>query len=284
LKLLRLQFLQSAAVSGLLLSVLLAASAHAQQAATPAPSPPSVMTNQELAISVHNPFEDFIKVPIQSTTGFQLGRSHKIGDAWNIEPLVPFSLNADWDLIARPSLTVAYAPTPYEQSGLADLQTSFFLTPHNATTWIWGAGSIFQFPTASSSELGTGRWSAGPTAALVYSKGPWFDAILAYHLMSFAGNRGRGSVNQTYIEPEVSYNFESGWYVDCDPPMTFDWTADAANGWTIPMGADVGKAFNVESHAMSFQVGAYDLLKRPDGAPQWIIRVSATFLFPAGIK
>jgi hypothetical protein len=282
--LLRLQFLQSAAVSGLLLSVLLAVSAHAQQAATPAPSPPSVMSDQELAISVHNPFEDFIKVPIQSTTGFQLGRSHKVGDAWNIEPLVPFSLNADWDLIARPSLTVAYAPTPHEQSGLADLQTSFFLTPHNATTWIWGAGPIFQFPTASSSELGTGRWSAGPTAALVYSKGPWFDAILAYHLMSFAGNRERGSVNQTYIEPEVSYNFESGWYVDCDPPMTFDWTADAANGWTIPMGADVGKAFNVELHAMSFQVGAYDLLKRPDGAPQWIIRVSATFLFPAGIK
>jgi hypothetical protein len=242
------------------------------------------MTNQELAISVHNPFEDFVKVPIQSTTGFQLGRSHKVGDAWNIEPLVPFSLTADWDLMARPSLTVAYAPTPHEQSGLADLQTSFFLTPHNATTWIWGAGPIFQFPTASSSELGTGRWSAGPTAALVYSKGPWFDAILAYHLMSFAGNRGRGSVNQTYIEPEVSYNFESGWYVDCDPPMTFDWTADAANGWTIPMGADVGKAFNVESQAMSFQVGAYDLLKRPDGAPQWIIRVSATFLFPAGIK
>ena len=32
----------------------------------------------------------------------------------------------------------------------------------------------------------------------------------------------RGSVNQTYVEPEVSYNFESGWYVDCDSPMTFD--------------------------------------------------------------
>jgi hypothetical protein len=86
--------------------------------------------------------------------------------------------------------------------------------------------------------------------------------------MSFAGDRTRGSVNQTYVEAEISYNFESGWYLDCDPPMTFDWTADEANGWTIPIGADVGKAFNVGSHAMSFQVGAYDLVKRPDGAPQ----------------
>jgi hypothetical protein len=100
------------------------------------------MTDQELAVSVHNPFEDFVKVPVQSTTGFQLGRDHKVGDAVNIEPLLPFSLNADWDLFARPSLTVAYAPTPHEQSGLTDLQTSFFLSPAKNSTWVWGAGPI----------------------------------------------------------------------------------------------------------------------------------------------
>lgn len=269
--------------AGLLLSAFLATSAHAQQASTPAPSP-SVISDQALAISVHNPFEDFVKVPIQSTTGFQLGRDHKVGDSWNIEPVLPFSLNADWDLIARPSLTIAYAPTPHEQSGLTDLQTSFFLTPRKESTWIWGAGPIFQFPTASSSELGSGRWSAGPTAAIVYTEGPWFGGILSYHLMSFAGNRARGSVNQTYIEPEISYNFESGWYVQCDPAMTYDWTADTANAWTIPMGADVGKAFSVGSQSLSLQVGAYDLVKRPDGAPQWITRMSVTFLYPTGIK
>ena len=87
-------------------------------------------------------------------------------------------------------------------------------------------GPIFDFPTASSSELGSGRWSAGPTAALVYSEGPWLNAILTDQLMSFAGNRKRGSVNQTYIEPMISYNLESGWYADVDPQMTYDWTAD----------------------------------------------------------
>ena len=48
------------------------------------------------------------------------------------------------------------------------------------------------------------------------------------------------------------------------------------------MGADVGRAFNIGSQSLSLQFGAYDLLKRPDGAPQWILRVSMTFLFPAG--
>ena len=274
----RSRFVLSFTVLGLMLSVLVEVPASAQPAATPS------LTVQQLAISVHNPLEDFIKVPIQSTIGFQMGRSHKVGNAWNIQPVLPFSLNANWDLIARPSLTVAYTPTPHEQSGLEDLQTSFFLTPRNETTWIWGAGPIFQFPTASSFQLGSGRWATGPTAALLYNNGPWFNGILVYQLMSFAGNRERGSVNQTYVEPEISYNLESGWYGDCDPQMTFDWTADSTNAWTVPMGADVGKAFNIGRQSLSIQIGAYDLLKRPDGDPQWIMRASLTFLFAAGIK
>ncbi|MGA7762377.1 MAG: hypothetical protein WCA59_11560 [Candidatus Binataceae bacterium] len=174
-------------VLSLLLSTVLAVSAYLQQAPAPAQPATGVITIQELAKSAHNPLEDFIKLPVQSTTGFGLGRHHNAGDSFNVEPLVPFSLNSQWELIAQPNLTVAYVPSPHEQLGLEDLQTSFFLTSAKATTWIWGVGPIFQFPTASSSELGTGRWSARPTAALVYSEGPWFNGILAYQLMSFAG-------------------------------------------------------------------------------------------------
>ena len=255
-----------------------AAPAHTQQ---PAPSDSIVGGDpQELAKSVHNPFEDFIKIALQSTTGFGIGAHHNTGESVNLQPFVPLTLNGKWDLFFRPNVSVSYQPSPHEQFGLTDLQASFFLSPHSASRWLWGVGPIFQFPTASSPSLGTGRWSAGPTAALIYSNGPWFNGVLAYQLMSFAGNRERGSVNQTYIEPEISYNLESGWYGDIDPPMTFDWTAEASNGWTIPMGADVGKAFHFGSHAFGLQFGAYDLLKRTDATPQWIIRVQLTALFP----
>ena len=186
----------------------MAAPARPQQTA---PTAPTISTSpQELAKSLHNPFEDFIKIALQSTTGFSIGPHHNVGDSLNLQPLLPFTLNGDWDLFARPSLSLNYQPSPHEQFGLTDLQSSFFLSPHNADEWIWGVGPIFQFPTATSSGLGTGRWSAGPTAALIYSNGPWFGGVLTYQLMSFAGNRARGSVNQTYVEPEVSYNLESG--------------------------------------------------------------------------
>lgn len=86
-------------------------------------------------------------------------------------------------------------------------------------------------------------------------------------LASFAGDRDRGSVNQTYIEPQVSYSFASGWYVQCDPALTYDWTAASADAWSVPMGADIGDALTIGAQAMNFQLGIYDFLKRPDWDP-----------------
>ena len=251
------------------------------RAQTPSTASPTLESPQDLAKSVHNPFEDFVKLPIQAETGFRIGAKHNAGECINVQPLLPFRLTDKWDLMMRPSESVTYLPSPHEQFGLNDLQTSLFLTPHGASKWIWGVGPIFQFPTATGKQLGTGRWSAGPTGAIIYSEGPWFGGVLADHLMSFAGDRNRGSVNQTYIEPQVSYNLDSGWYGQVDPPITYDWTAAASDAWVLPIGADIGKAFDLDHQAMSVQVGSYDFLKHPEGGPQWMIRAQITFLFPA---
>ena len=263
----------------LLVASTLFSSAQAQQTS---PSSPASESGQDLAKSVHNPFEDFVKVPIQATTGFRIGPEHNAGESINIQPLFPFRITDKWDLMVRPNETMTYLPSPHEQFGLNDLQTSFFLTPHGASEWIWGIGPIFEFPTATGKQLGTGRWSSGPTGAIIYSEGPWFAGLLTYQLMSFAGDRRRGSVNMTYLEPQVSYNLDSGWYGQIDPAMTYDWTAEKADAWTIPIGADIGKAFNIGSQSMSLQAGSYDLLKRPSGEAQWIVRVQFTLLFPSG--
>ena len=261
------------------MSTVLALSGHGQQS-PPQPAPVSSKSLQELAKDVLNPFADSIKVPIQFTAGFGVGPRDNVGESLNLEPVIPFSLNSYWDLIVRPNVNLAYAPSPHAQFGLQDLQASFFLTPSKTNVWIWGIGPIFQVPSATAKLLGSGRWSAGPTAALIYSEGPWFNAILTYQLMSFGGDRDRGSVNLTYIEPLVSYNFESGWTAQCDPAMTFDWTADSAHAWTIPIGADVGKTFQIGERVTSLQVGAYDYLKYPNGAPKWTVRAQMTFLLP----
>jgi hypothetical protein len=235
--------------------------AQAQQSPSATPSAATTAL-QDLSKDSRNPFVGFIKVPVEATTGFDVGAHHNAGENINIEPLIPIDLGPDWDLIARPSFNVTYTPSPGAAFGFQDLQTSFFLTPDKAATWLWGAGPIFQFPTASRRELGTGRWSAGPTAALTYNQGPWFNAILTYQLMSFAGSRRRGRS------------------VQCDPQMTLDWTAESSNAWSIPLGADVARTFQLGEQALNVQAGAYDNVERPDGAPQWFARLQLTYLFP----
>lgn len=247
---------------------------HAQQ---PTSAPPPAMSPQQLTKEALNPFGDVVKIPIEAVAGFRSGPRRETGAAMSLEPVIPLSLGPDWDVIVQPLLQAEYAPAPDATLGLADAQTSIFVTPARTGAWIWGLGPIFEFPTATDSRLGTGKWSAGPTGAVIYSQGPWLNGVLASHLASFAGQHARPSVGLTTIEPQLSYTLASGWYVQCNPTITYDWTADA---WLVPLGLDVGKTFNIGSQALSLQIGAYDLLERPSGDPAAILRTQLTFLFP----
>jgi len=263
-------------LSGVVLVAMLAAAVQGQ-VEPPAPAASPSATAQQLAKEALNPFSQYIKVPLQSVTGFRVSPSNKTGENVNVEPVIPFSVGSQWTIIVEPLLAVEYTPSPSATTGLQDMQMSVFLTPERTGRWIWGVGPIVEIPTATNSQLGTGKWSAGPTGAVIYSNGPWLNGVLASELLSFAGSEHRAGVNLTSFEPQVSYTFADGWYVQSSPTITYDWTAAA---WTLPMGVDVGKALTVGEQAMSLQLGAYDLVERPTGDPEWIIRASVTLLFP----
>ena len=119
------------ALSGLVLGAALNVVAHAQEN----PTTPA----QALAKEALNPFAEFVKLPIQLTTGFGVGPRHHTSQSINVQPEVPVSLSADWDLIFRPSVTTTYLPSPAAEFGLDDVQLSLFLTPAGATRSIWAS-------------------------------------------------------------------------------------------------------------------------------------------------
>ncbi len=126
-------------------------------------------------------------------------------------PRVPIGLTEDWRMVTRFRLSISHVRGNEETTGLGDLDVSFFLTPERAK-WLWGAGPIIQLPTATDVTEGTGKWSTGPTAALVYVNGPWVNGIVASHLWSVAGPEiSRESVQRTQIEVQVSYTFSNNW-------------------------------------------------------------------------
>ena len=59
-------------------------------------------SGEGLAKAAQNPVADMISVPLQNNPNFQSGRYGSTGNVLNVQPVVPFHLTEDWNLITRP--------------------------------------------------------------------------------------------------------------------------------------------------------------------------------------
>jgi hypothetical protein len=239
-------------------------------------------STQELAKEKHNPFADQITLPLQISSSLEVGPGNGTTAGLDFQPAIPFSLGQNWNIIARPDISILDSEPPNRKFGLGDIEFETYLTPALFHKWVWGFGPVVQVPSATAPELGTGKWSAGPAFGLIYLSGPWVNGILAHHLWSFAGQGDRAQVSQSTLEPEISYNSDSGWFLGFDSTMTADWSAERDKRWTVPIGLDVGKAFQVgkQSQSLSFQVGTYYNALRAEGVGRWLLRFQITLTLP----
>src|SRR5262249_12758634 len=211
--------------------------AHAEEA------PPGA-SEEELAKKTQNPVADLISVPFQSNFNFNAGPREKTTYVLNVQPVIPLNVTEDWNVITRvitPIINVpSLGPGIENASGLGDINPSFFLSPAKPGHLVWGVGPTFTFPTASNKNLGTGKFSAGPTGVALLMEGPWVVGALANNQWSFAG-WGEKPVNSLLVQPFLNYNFSHGWYLSTAPIITSDWTQRASQQWTVPVGGGGGK-------------------------------------------
>ena len=242
-------------------------------------------STEELAKKTQNPVADLISVPFQNNFNFNAGPRERMYYVLNVQPVIPFHLTEDWNLIARiitPILDVpSLAPGIDNASGLGDINPSLFLSPAKAEHFIWGVGPTFTFPTASRKELGNGKYSMGPTGVALWMDGPWVVGALANNQWSYAG-WGHKPFNQLLVQPFLNYNFKEGWYLSSAPIITSDWTQRASQQWTVPVGGGGGKLWRVGKVGLpvNTQIQAFYNAARPEFAADWQLRVQVQFLFP----
>lgn len=241
--------------------------------------------SSELAKKLANPVAALISVPFQLNYDTDIGPADK-GDRWtlNIQPVVPFSLSQDWNLISRTILPVIWQddifPGAGSQSGIGDIIQSVFFSPKEPTTggWIWGAGPVFLLPTGSDDLLTTDKWGTGPTAVILRQQGPWTYGALANHIWSFAGDDDRSDVNSTFIQPFISYTTPSAWTFTVNTENTYDWKKEQ---WSMPIHGVITKVTKIGSQLISIGGGVRYWADSPESGAEGLgFRLIVTLLFP----
>ena len=132
----------------------------------------------EFVKNARNPLADQISLQVQPNFNFGVGQDRDTQYVFDIQPVVPIHLPADWILFFRTILPLVDQPgsAPGEgyTFGTGDIQETLLLSPPSSKTFIWGLGSVFQAPSASSTRLGSGKWEIGPAAAAILT-GKWWQ-------------------------------------------------------------------------------------------------------------
>jgi len=243
----------------------------------------------DLRAATQNPISSLISLPLKLTV--DQGAANGDAQILNVNPVIPVTVG-DWNLVSRALIPIANVDGPIvgpgnpspgpggSTSGLGDINYSLYFSPVKYDKVIWGVGPSINLPTASNDQLGSGKWSAGITAVALTQPEWGTVGMLGRQLWSFAGDSDRKNVNQTLIEPFLTYNLDQGWYLTTDLIITANWEADSKNRWTVPLGGGFGKIFKVGDQPINAKLEAYYNVERPDGAPEWNLAFQWAFLFP----
>ncbi len=254
--------------------------------ASAAASAHAAMSAEELAKLAQNPVGNLISVPFQNNTNFNVGPQDGTQNILNIQPVIPVSINSDWNIITRTILPVismpALSPTGERVNGIGDIQFTGFLSPAQPGEWIWGVGAVAQLPTNSDEKLGNKNWGLGPTAVVLHiDKGsPWVYGVLVNNIWSLSSGKQGGSYNNGLIQPFLNYNFPQGFYLTSAPIATVNWQAENDEKWTVPLGGGIGKIFHLGKLPVNTQISGYYNVVRPDDAANWQLRLQVQFMFP----
>lgn len=240
----------------------------------------------EIAQKLNNPVADMTSVPFQGNFDQNMGLEGN-GEKYyiNIQPVIPFSISDDWNLISRTIYPLIHQTNliPHtSQEGNGDTTQSFFFSPKAPTAdgWIWGVGPAFLLPTASDAKyLGSEKWGAGPTAVVLKQKDGWTYGALTNHISSFAGDDNRQNVSATYMQPFLSYTTHTYTTYGINSESTYNWK-DQADGWSVPINITAAQLFKIGKQPMQLQLGARYWADSPDGGAEgWGMRLSYTLVF-----
>ena len=237
----------------------------------------------ELAKKLANPIASLISAPLQNNTDYGIGELNGTRNTMNIQPVAPFSIGENWNLITRLILPVItqYNITGLDakESGLSDAVLSGFLSPKASKNGLtWGVGPALLLPIGTNDFLTTEKFGVGPTAVALKQTNGWTIGGLVNQIWSVTGSDDRADVSQMFLQPFVVYNWKSGAGLGGNMELTQNWEAETTTLWLNPTLSGVT---SLGKQKVQIVIGPRFNLAAPDGAKAdlgW--RAVLVFLFP----
>lgn len=237
-------------------------------------------SNTELAKAAQNPLASMISLPFQNNTNFGYG-DDDTQNTMNIQPVWPFKLNENWNLVTRTIIPVvsnpALTPSDDRTNGLGDTSFTGWISPSVPSKLLWGLGPSVTIPTSTDDDLGAGEWAVGPSVVLLSMPGNWVVGSLISNVWGVSGDE---DINFFTWQPIVNYNLSEGWYLAFVPIVTADWEADSDQRWTVPVGGGVGKIFRIGKQPINMSTHVYYNAIKPDVVGDWSLRIQFQLMFP----
>jgi len=228
---------------------------------------------QEIGKQLNNPVSSIWNITTQSNMYFEKGNlssAYRGQFVFNFQPVLPIPLTKDWNLIPRP--VIPFLSNPYirgvdtvnhtldwsRTAGMGDMAFVTFLSP-NLPRWILGVGPSFIFPTASTYNLGQGKFQMGPAAVAGFLTKDWVGLIFVQNWWSVAGTHQTPVTNQMNFQYVLVRMLPGAWQIQMTPNVLVNWRATGGNSLTFPIGIGVGKTFRIHpglppiSTALEFQ-------------------------------
>jgi hypothetical protein len=103
----------------------------------------SAQSADELAKQTQNPVSSLISLPFQANWDVGIGSREATGTTLNIQPVAPFALTKQWNIILRVIMPLVSQPTDdgLRINGMSDSVATAFLSPARTGKVIWGVSA-----------------------------------------------------------------------------------------------------------------------------------------------
>lgn len=236
---------------------------------------------QELADKLANPVASLISVPLQNNLTYGIGPYNGSKYQINIQPVIPFKLSENLNLITRYILPVVDQQDVIGENthefGLSDATVTAFFAPKTKGI-ILGVGPAFLVPTATEKFLGTEKFGVGPSVLVMHQGKGLSIGFIANQIWSVAGNENRADFNQFYTQLFLTHSYKSGASLGITSEITQNWEG---NTTLITLSPNVGAITKLGGQTMQFAVmPLIPIVGHSDIRPDWGLRAVVAFVFP----